>query len=146
MAWFSSYLSERAITVRVGHTLSSPQSITAGVPQGSHLGPILFLVFINDLPASVGIPTELFADDALIHQRCSLVNLPENEQIQSAITAAEEWATSGMANLVTQRQKSCVSLANLNHICRRSDHSLLMEKLCQSSRPTVTLALHLRTP
>ena len=43
------------------------QPMNAGVPPMSHLGPVFFLVFINDLPAAVNILTELFADDALLH-------------------------------------------------------------------------------
>ena len=44
--------------------LSSPQSITAGVPQGSILGPLLFILFVNDLPVDVSKSTvKIYADD-----------------------------------------------------------------------------------
>ena len=110
VAWFASYLAQRSITVRVGNTLSRPHSLTAGVPQGSHLGPILFLVFINDLPESVGIPTELFADDALLHQHYLPANLAGNGQIQSSITAAEEWASSWHGKFSNSKTKiMCLS-------------------------------------
>ena len=92
--WFSSYLSQRSLRVRVGKTFSNPYSITAGVPQGSHLGPILFLVFINDLPQSVGVPMELFADDALLNFQCSLSDPLSSRDLQSAIEQAESWALS----------------------------------------------------
>ena len=91
-AWFRSYLSERTITVRVGTALSPARKITAGVPQGSHLGPVLFLLFINDLPSHVNMSTELYADDALPHQE----QVPGSNymEVEEAISDAERWATS----------------------------------------------------
>ena len=76
VSWISSFLTDRTIAVRVGSCLSSQHTISAGVPQGSHLGPVLFLVFINDLPDHVNIPTELYADDALLHRATPLSEAP----------------------------------------------------------------------
>ena len=94
LRWLSDYLSERKLVVRVDSTLSSPQLITAGVPQGSHLGPVLFTVFINDLPSAVRVPTELYADDALLHQVFSRSHpLDDVAVFQASLSAASSWAT-----------------------------------------------------
>ena len=61
--WFQNYLSEREQFVSVHGTESGKTKIKCGVPQGSILGPLLFLVFINDLPNATDFLTLLFADD-----------------------------------------------------------------------------------
>ena len=68
LSWLQSYLSNRTQTVHIGNTHSNPAPISCGVPQGSLLGPVLFLLFINDLPLHVkNSLLDLFADDATLH-------------------------------------------------------------------------------
>lgn len=64
--FIKSYLAERKFQVIINDSLSNPYEITAGVPQGSILGPILFNIYLHDLPRSKDIELALFADDTAI--------------------------------------------------------------------------------
>ena len=63
LAWFKSYLSERKQIVDINGTFSSEMEINCSIMQGSSLGPILFLCFINDFPSSTILKVYMFADD-----------------------------------------------------------------------------------
>ena len=67
MKWFQSYLSKRSQRVII-NVLSDPHYINAGVPQGSILGPILFLLFINDMPTILTqCSIVMYADDTRLY-------------------------------------------------------------------------------
>ena len=61
---FASYLTNRQQYVQMGNTVSSEQTMTCGIPQGSSPGQVLFLIYINDLPnCSNALTFRIFADD-----------------------------------------------------------------------------------
>ena len=67
IAWFTNYLSNRSQVVSLGNNLSSPLAVESGVPQGSILGPVLFSLYINDLPSCINFSNVIMhADDTVI--------------------------------------------------------------------------------
>ena len=62
-SWIESFLAERTQQVVINGSASKPIQVTSGVPQGTVLGPLLFLLYINDLPNNLTSNVRLFADD-----------------------------------------------------------------------------------
>ena len=68
LEWFSSYLTNRSQRVRLGESLSQQLSLSHGVPQGSILGPLMFTVYVNDLPSIVvNCKPECYVDDSKLY-------------------------------------------------------------------------------
>lgn len=90
LQWLSSYLSGRTLSVSVRDSISDPRHVTSGVPQGSHLGPLLFNLFINDLVKVINSSKVLmFADDAKLIM--SIRDESDCVRLQSDIDNLYEW-------------------------------------------------------
>ena len=95
LSWVKAFLSDRKQCVRVDDKLSNWITVISGIPQGSVLGPILFVIFINDMPKMVKSMCQLFADDAKIfrsvHLRDETSNLMIQEDLESLYRWSERW-------------------------------------------------------
>ena len=98
--WFHSYLSNRYQYVDIDGTHSSYLPITTGVPQGSILGPLLFLIYINDISSATTLfHAILFADDSnLLSSACSFINISSDidtmsysDRINHELAKVTEW-------------------------------------------------------
>ena len=72
--WITSFLSNRSLALRVDGFLSEPHSINSGVPQGSVISPVLFILFINDLLSSTSSSIYSFADDTYLSSSFHLIH------------------------------------------------------------------------
>ncbi|CAH1273930.1 Hypp5238 [Branchiostoma lanceolatum] len=91
--WIRSFLQDRSMWVVADGECSPSTRVLSGVPQGTVLGPLLFLVYINDLPSCLtpGTTARLFADDCLVYRE---VRGQEDQVIlQRDLVALQDWAT-----------------------------------------------------
>ena len=87
--WLESFLTQRFQSVVCEGQTSSQCPVTSGVPQGTVLGPLLFLLYINDLPDTVQLSVRLFADDALVYG--IVASDADCDLLQSDLRRLESW-------------------------------------------------------
>ena len=112
LQWINFFLSNRTQTVSVNGSHSSPANVISGVPQGSFLGPVLFLLYINDITDSINSNIRLFADDSILYRE---IQTPKDHDIlQTDLSKLSEWATKWQMNFniatchllrITQKRK-----------------------------------------
>ncbi len=94
--WIGNFLQNRKQCVVVDNTKSSSVRVTSGVPQGTCLGPILFLTYINDISTNVNCQIRLFADDCLLYK--TIKSEQDQLTLQHDLNTLEQWSkTWGMS-------------------------------------------------
>lgn len=119
LKWIQSYLVDRPFKVKVAGALSTEFIATSGVPQGSNLGPLFFILFINDIGKGIKSRMLLFADDLKIFGRVN--DYDEYMVLQKDIDNVHKWAASNkmLLNLdktlvVTYSRKTLLTLYDYN--------------------------------
>ena len=107
LQWITNFLCNRFQSVKVGVHTSSFIPVISGVPQGSVLGPLLFLIYINDLVDVIGpnLTAKLFADDVKIYVNVSEID--GVDLLQGGLTAISRWASKWQLKIAISK---CVAL------------------------------------
>ena len=89
-AWIEDFLRDRKQRVIVNRSKSSWLKVSSGVPQGSVLGPVLFLLYINDLPAVISSSCKIFADDTKVYHQ--VLSLGDHDILQGDLENLAKWS------------------------------------------------------
>ena len=112
--WISSFLSKRTQCVVCGGHISAPIDIISGVPQGTVLGPLLFLLYINDLPECITSSCSLFADDCLLYRK--IESAEDCRALQCDLSKIETWANKWLMTFNTTKYEVLQITLNSNPI------------------------------
>ncbi|XP_076464018.1 uncharacterized protein LOC143296118 [Babylonia areolata] len=101
--WISAFLGDRKQRVRINGTFSDEVAVTSGIPQGSVLGPILFVIYTNDLPKHVQNTVKLFADDTKIYAASD--NQESTASLQQDLGSLQKWSNDWLLKFHPQKCK-----------------------------------------
>ena len=114
LTWIESFLSNRQQRVFVDNHSFQWSSVSSGVPQGSILAPLLFLIYVNDISDNLSSPTKMFADDCTLFRE---IKCQDNcIELQNDLTTIYNWSQTWQIHLNTSKCKSlCIS--NKKFLC-----------------------------
>ena len=128
IAWIDNFLSNRVQQVGVNGERSAWHNVTSGIPQGSVFVPLLFVIFINDIPETVNSDAYLFADDTKIFKM--IKSSDDSTILQEDLTKLEEWSDTWLLRF---HPDNCKNM----HIGKKNDdnsyslHRKLLEKVIE---------------
>lgn len=96
VAWIAAYLSNRQQFVSFNCASSTCVRVDSGVPQGSVLGPLLFLIFINDIVSGLSVGVKLYADDCILYNKieCTEDQIRLNRDFEKVVEWCGQWQMS----------------------------------------------------
>ena len=89
LRWLESFFIGRRQRVILRNGLSSWKSVTSGVPQGSILGPTLFLIYVNDLPDQICSTAKMFADDTKLYR--NIISVEDCQDLKNDLDSLSKW-------------------------------------------------------
>ena len=114
--WFENYLDDRFQTVFANGILSTKEKITCGVPQGSILGPLLFLIYVNDVVKCIkNCKIKLYADDTVIYTAKHNFQLASN-MIQEDLDCYSTWCKQNKLSVNATKTKIMIFAASSNKL------------------------------
>ena len=120
--WIKNYLSNRTQKVIVEGKISDSITVISGVPQGTVLGPLSFLLYINDLPDSIKCKIGLFADDSIVYN--NIISITDCKILQSDLDALCLWSKNWDMEFNTDKCK-ILTVTNKKNIIK---HQYKMDK------------------
>ena len=137
----ASFLSNRQISVVLDGQKSSTKLINAGVPQGSILGPTLFLLYINDLPDSIVSKLVMYADDTTLFNSVERPNTQLRQQLcdvmNKDLQTIADWGTDWLVSFNSSKTQSVLHSRRRNR--ESSQPSLQMSNSTLQDQPSVSL-------
>ena len=135
ISWFTSYLSNRSFIVNVENDYSDPGDLNCGVPQGSILGPLLFLLYVNDMPQAIECDLLLYADDSVLFFSHKIVDVI-NDQLNRDFNSQCDWFVDNKLDIHFGEDKTkCILFTSKNKIKKWATCLLIMETSKLSNIP-----------
>ena len=141
LSWIKSFLQDRTQQVIVNGSASSTASVISGIPQGTVLGPVLFVIYINDLLDEISSDGFMFADDTKIMRQ--IASRDDAEKLQDDLRKLEEWTdtwllrfnadkchvlTLGKFENIKHAHPYCICNNELEHVANEKDLGVVIDE------------------
>ena len=129
LSWFESYLSNRKQQTLANNEISTKKDVSIGVPQGSLLGPLLFLIYINDIAnLTLSSKFKLYADDIVLYT-CSKDPVKASSDMQNDLNTITNWCDNNRLTINTGKTK-CVIFGSKNKLKSYVSNPVKVKGIC----------------